>query len=86
MIHINRLSLLSRLEQIEMESRLLPRRSEILKTIRDHSPCSFDFLQRNFTGTPPSTIRYDLLQLKKINLIQKLGNTRGALYSASPVE
>jgi len=80
-MQINRLSLLSRLQQVEAEAKLLPRRSEILNTIRDHSPCSFDYLQRNFTGTPGSTLRYDLLQLQKLGLIQKLGNTRGALYS-----
>lgn len=67
-------------------SHLLPRRQELLNIISDHSPCSFDFLQRNFMGTSASTIRYDLLQLQKIGLIQKLGVTRGALYSASPTE
>ena len=78
--------LMAKLKGIEVESKLLPRRREILLTIRDHSPCSLDFLQRNFAGTPASTIRYDLLQLQKIGLIQKLGVTRGALYCASPTE
>lgn len=79
-------SLVAKLNLIESESVLLPRRHEILLTIRDHSPCSIDFLQRNFAGTPGSTLRYDLLKLQKVGLIQKLGVTRGALYSASPTE
>ncbi len=37
-------------------------------------------------GTPGSTLRYDLLKLQQARLIQKLGVTRGALYSASPTE
>lgn len=65
---------------------LLPRRQEILNIITDHSPCSFDFLHRRFMAIPPSTLRFDLLSLQKAKLIQKLGNTRGALYSASPTE
>lgn len=65
---------------------LLPRRQELLNIIRDHYPCSFDFLSRHFTGIPPSTLRYDLLQLKKSGYIKKLGNTRGALYSLSQTE
>lgn len=74
------------IELAEKESHLLPRRREILATIRDHSPCSGDFLQRHFMGTPSSTLRYDLLQLQKENFIHKLGVTRGALYSTSLTE
>ena len=62
---------------------LLPRRAELLATIRDHSPCSADFLYRRFLAVPKSTIRYELLALQKLGLISKLGATRGALYSAS---
>lgn len=65
---------------------LLPRRKELLNIIKDHRVVSFDFLHRRFAGIPPSTLRYDLLALQKIKLVQKLGNTRGALYSVSPVE
>ena len=65
---------------------LLPRREELLNIIQDHKVVSFDFLHRRFAGTPPSTLRFDLLSLKKAGYIQKLGNTRGALYSTSPVE
>lgn len=63
------------------KSHLLPRRQELLNIIHDHSPCSFDFLHRRFIAIPNSTLRYDLLQLQKAGLIQKLGTTRGALYS-----
>lgn len=63
--------------------RLLPRRQEILLIIQDHSPCSFDFIRRRFMAIPSSTLRYDLLQLQKQHLIEKLGNTRGALYSST---
>lgn len=69
-----------------VSSGLLPRRQELLSIIRDHNIVSFDFLHRRFVGIPPSTLRYDLLSLQKAKLIQKLGNTRGALYSSSPVE
>lgn len=79
-------SLIAKLNLIEAESALLPRRHEILLTIRDHSPCSIDYLKRNFAGTPSSTLRYDLLKLQRVGLIQKLGVTRGVLYSASPTE
>lgn len=81
-----KLVLLAKLNRVEAEGKLLPRRLEILLTIRDHSPCSLDFLQRNFMGTPGSTLRYDLLKLQRAGLIQKLGVTRGALYCASPTE
>ncbi|MFH2085818.1 MAG: Fic family protein [bacterium] len=67
-------------------SHLLPRREELLNIILDHSPCSFDFLHRRFILIPPSTLRFDLLSLQKGGHITKLGRTRGALYSASPVE
>lgn len=62
------------------ELNLLPRRGEILAIIKDHSPCSADFIYRRFLAVPPSTIRYDLKSLQKIKLIRKLGTTRGALY------
>lgn len=62
---------------------LLPRRQELLATIKDHSPCSFDFLHRRFLSIPPSTLRYDLLSLQKNGYIQKLGVTRGALYCSA---
>jgi Fic family protein len=60
---------------------LAPRRAELLETIRDHAPCSFDFLHRRFYAVKPSTLHYELQQLEKKGLIHKLGTTRGALYS-----
>jgi len=62
---------------------LLPRRAELLATIRDHHPCSANFLYRRFLAIPRSTLRYDLLQLQKKGFIQKLGTTRGALYQTT---
>lgn len=60
---------------------LSPRRAELLATITDHSPCSFDFLHRRFFSVKPSTLHYDLQQLVKAGHIRKLGATRGALYN-----
>lgn len=65
----------------DVTSTLLPRRQEILQIIRDHQQISFDFIRRRFLAIPPSTLRYDLRQLAKLNLIKKLGATRGAVYS-----
>lgn len=61
-------------------STLSPRRAELLATITDHSPCSFDFLHRRFYNVKLSTLHYDLQQLCKVGLIRKLGSTRGVLY------
>lgn len=66
--------------QMDEES-LLPKRREILNTIREHKQVSLDFIHRRFLLIPPSTLRYDLRQLAKLNLIKKLGATRGAVYS-----
>ncbi len=60
---------------------LLPRRQEILNIIRDHKIVSFDFIRRRFFNVPSSTLRYDLLQLRKQGLIKKLGQTRGVRYA-----
>ncbi len=65
---------------LEQTANLLPRRQEILNIIRDHQMVSFDFIRRRFLNVPPSTLRYDLLQLRKQGFIKKLGQTRGALY------
>lgn len=69
--------------QTATHSSLPPRRQEIYLTIRDHSPCSADFLYRRFLAVPQSTIRYDLKRLQAAGLITKLGTTRGALYQAN---
>ena len=68
---------------LEIEDFLLPRRKEVLISIREHSPCSADFLYRQFMIVPHSTIRFDLLQLQRQGLIKKLGTTRGALYTST---
>lgn len=63
------------------EDKLLPRRKEILNIIRDHQTLSFNFLKRRFLKVSESTLHYDLSQLIKEGFIQKLGSTRGVLYS-----
>ncbi|PIX68038.1 hypothetical protein COZ41_01765, partial [Candidatus Shapirobacteria bacterium CG_4_10_14_3_um_filter_35_13] len=59
------------------------RRQEILNIISDHPNCSFDFLQRRFANVNPKTLHYDIKKLQNINLIQKVGATRGTLYRLS---
>ena len=67
------------------QSKLLPRRQELLAIIRDHPLCSFDFLSRRFSPVNPKTLHYDLLQLQKVGLVVKHGVSRAAVYSsASP--
>lgn len=64
---------------------LLPRRAELLNVIRDHPAATFDFLRRRFLAVPVSTLHYDLLQLMKHGYIEKLGSTRGAVYTVKGV-
>ena len=59
---------------------LLPRRQEILQIIKEHTIISFDQIQRRFLKIPGRTLRYDLRQLTKQKLIQKIGTTRGTVY------
>lgn len=59
------------------------RRQEILNIITDHPNCSFDFLQRRFANVNSKTLHYDIKKLQDINLVQKIGTTRGALYKIS---
>lgn len=63
------------------EDQLLPRRKEILETIKDHKLVSFDFLRRRFMRIAPSSLHYDLRQLAKKGFIRKLGVTRGVVYA-----
>jgi len=65
---------------------LLPRRREILEVIQNHQMVSFDFIRRRFMKIPESTLHYDLNKLSKGKFIRKLGNTRGAVYSANREE
>lgn len=61
---------------------LSPRRQELITTIRNHQPVTFDYLARNFRGVTIGTLHYDLQQLVRGGFIRKLGSTRGALYEA----
>lgn len=63
-----------------IEDCLLPRRAEILNTIKDHKIISFDQIHRRFMAVNERTLRYDLKKLKDSGLIRKLGNTNGAYY------
>ncbi|NCN58868.1 hypothetical protein COW99_00275 [Candidatus Roizmanbacteria bacterium CG22_combo_CG10-13_8_21_14_all_38_20] len=63
------------------EDNLLPRRREILEIIRDHKIVSFDNIKRRFARVPESTLHYDLRQLYKSGFVNKLGSTRGSLYT-----
>jgi len=63
------------------EDRLLPRRKEILETIKDHKTVSFDFIKRRFVNIHNSNLHYELQQLIKHGFIKKLGVSRGALYT-----
>jgi Fic family protein len=62
-------------------AKLLPRRAEIMRIIEEHKIISFDFLSRRFRAIPARTLHYDLSQLAKSGLLQKMGSTRGVLYS-----
>ena len=55
----------------------------MLGIIRDHPNCAFDFISRRFMAVKPSTLHYDLVQLMKMELVKKLGMTRGVVYHAS---
>ena len=65
----------------QTQSNLLPRRQEIVDTIKDHTLVSFDMLWRRFQKVPKSTLHNDLKQLIKGNHIKKLGTTRGVVYT-----
>jgi Fic family protein len=60
---------------------LLPRRQELLAIMKDHKMVSFDFLKRRFRRIPQRTLHNDLQQLMKQGLVQKLGTTRGVVYT-----
>ena len=69
---------------LSLQSKLLPRRQELLAIIRDHPLCSFDFLSRRFPAVNPKTLHYDLLQLQKAGLVVKHGVSRASVYSSAP--
>lgn len=61
---------------------LPPRRREIVELIRDQKMVSLDFIHRRFLKVTPRLISYDLKKLTEQGLVQKIGSTRGALYSS----
>jgi len=67
------------LEQVK----LFPRHQEIVEVIRDHPYATFDFLHRRFFAIPTSTLHYDLQQLQKQKLVERVRATRGATYIAN---
>ena len=60
---------------------LLPRRGEIMNILHDHKMISFDFLARRFRAVPTRTLHNDVSQLIKAGLIQKMGSTKGVVYT-----
>lgn len=62
------------------EETLLPRRREILETVKYHPYCSFDFISRRFFAVNKKTLHYDLKKLQDEVFIIKVGKTRGATY------
>lgn len=68
-------------QQPDTYAHLLPRRGEIMRILGDHKVISFDFLSRRFRAVPSRTLHYDLSQLTKAGLVQKIGSTRGAVYT-----
>lgn len=63
------------------QTKLFPRHQEIVEVIKDHPYCTFDFLHRRFFAIPSSTLHYDLQQLQKQKLVQRVRATRGATYT-----
>lgn len=64
-----------------LQDRLLPRRQEIIAIINDHPHSSFDSIKRRFPKVPASTLHYDIKALVQNGFINKLGNTRGVVYT-----
>ena len=75
-------SILDQLKNSPPSTTTLPfRRQEIFNIISDHPNCSFDFLQRRFASVNSKTLHYDVKKLLDLGIIQKVGATRGALYT-----
>lgn len=70
------------LGKLDTYDHLLPRRAEIMRVLGDHKVISFDFLARRFRAVPTRTLHNDVSQLIKAGLIQKMGSTRGVVYTA----
>ena len=65
------------------ENTLLPRRLEILKIIRDHPQCTFDFIKRRFLVINEKTLHNDIFVLQKSGFVRKLGVTNKVVYNAN---
>lgn len=61
---------------------LPPRQKEIALIVSEHKLMTFDSIHRRFLKISPRQIAYDLHSLEKLGYVQKIGKTRGALYSA----
>lgn len=61
---------------------LPPRQEEIFNILKDHPMVTFDFIKRRFLKVPPRTLSYDLKRLIDLNLVVKIGKTRGSFYKA----
>lgn len=72
---------MQRIENIRPRSSPFPRRQEIVATIREYKMVSFELLSRKFRLVPASTLHFDLKQLAKAGLVQKMGSTRGVVYT-----
>jgi len=69
-------------KEFEAEDFLLPRRSEILNTIKDQRVVNFDQIRRRFMAVNERTLRYDLKKLADGGFIIKRGTTKGVYYEA----
>lgn len=65
---------------IPTEDSLLPRRLEILNTIREHGLITSAQLHRMFFIVNERTLRYDLKKLTDKGFIRKRGRTKGVYY------
>lgn len=67
-------------QKVEAEDYLLPRRSEILRIIKDQKMVSIDMIKRRFPKINERTLRYDLKKLQEGGFIRKRGTTKGVYY------
>ncbi len=68
-------------EHFSPEDTLLPRRSEIVKIVKDQTMVSVDMIARRFPSINKRTIRNDIKRLTDGGFLQKLGTTKGAYYT-----
>ena len=67
-------------ENFSPEDVLLPRRSEIVKIVKDQRMITVDMLVRRFLSVNPRTLRNDVKRLVDAGFLAKLGTTRGVYY------